>query len=192
MQGCASCGGVFLDSASSQLIASTFNQEAMRLADSISQVAQSQPDLRVQGIPCPACMRPMSPFRVQAAQVDVDCCAQHGTWFDRNELQQIARAMAQARQQAFRQNAANVAVPVAAGAGVAMAAQPYVQHVSPGAGGAALETAADVALDVAPVALDVGLSVGGAIADAGGAEVAGGLLEGALGLVGAIFEGITS
>jgi hypothetical protein len=39
-------------------------------------------------IPCVVCQQPMKKVLV-AANVEVDCCDDHGIWLDRNELQTI-------------------------------------------------------------------------------------------------------
>jgi Zn-finger nucleic acid-binding protein len=192
LHGCCSCAGVWLDNASTQRIVDAFESDAIEMADRASAAAGQRSDTSRRDIPCPVCRAPMAVRNVRAAGVDVDVCASHGTWFDRDEMQQVARAMAKHRQEAFRRSSGAVATGAAVAAGVAatagvaaVAAQPHVGHVVAQhsvTAGDVLGTAAEVAVDVAPDALEVA---------AGAAEVGAPLLEGVFGLVGGIFEALS-
>ncbi len=183
MLGCSACGGVFLGAVHAQRILDAPCEETMRLARSVASGATATPDASQAALPCPVCSAPMARQRVDAAAVDVDGCAHHGTWFDRNELDAVSRAFA-VRRAYGRHNAAALGGAVAAAgvAGAAVAAtDPALVDQAVRAverhGSTAVDVA-DVGLEVADVALDTGV-LEGAVELAGGAfEVLGSILSG--------------
>jgi Zn-finger nucleic acid-binding protein len=90
---CARCDGMWVDVESFERIISEREEQAAVLGTA-SQVlkqtgARDEPN-RVRYVPCPECGQLMN--RVNFARcsgVVVDVCKGHGTWFDRDELQQI-------------------------------------------------------------------------------------------------------
>lgn len=94
LHGCGLCGGVWLDNAASQRVSSRFEPDAVALANAAAQSAQVHPH---QGMPasCPVCHVEMNTVMVGGTAIEVDVCADHGTWFDRYELQQLSQMMGQ-------------------------------------------------------------------------------------------------
>ncbi len=90
---CARCSGLWVDVAAFEHICADREQQSTVLG-AASPVPQATKDFdggkRVRYVPCPVCGQLMN--RVNFARcsgVVVDVCKGHGTWFDRNELQQI-------------------------------------------------------------------------------------------------------
>jgi Zn-finger nucleic acid-binding protein len=90
---CASCEGIWADTESLQRICADREQQSAVLG-----VAQSLPtaatnlERNIRYVPCPVCKTLMN--RVAFAHcsgVVVDVCRQHGTWFDKDELQRIVK-----------------------------------------------------------------------------------------------------
>ena len=91
---CARCHGLWVDVESfEQIIAEREQQSTTLGAASIvpRQAGGANEPNKVRYVPCPECQQLMN--RVNFARcsgVVVDVCKGHGTWFDRDELQQIA------------------------------------------------------------------------------------------------------
>ena len=89
---CARCDGMWVDVASFELIVEERDEQAAALG-SVSHVQKHEGAIapnKVRYVPCPECKQLMN--RVNFARcsgVIVDVCKGHGTWFDRDELQQI-------------------------------------------------------------------------------------------------------
>ncbi|HEX8920558.1 MAG TPA: zf-TFIIB domain-containing protein, partial [Pyrinomonadaceae bacterium] len=91
---CARCGGLWVDVESFEQIINEREQQAVALgaASIVPKQASgsgNQPN-KIRYVPCPQCNQLMN--RVNFARcsgVVVDVCKGHGTWFDRDELQQI-------------------------------------------------------------------------------------------------------
>jgi Zn-finger nucleic acid-binding protein len=191
LHACGQCGGVWLKP-----------DEAARIL---------RPLYTPNGLPgrssarrCPDCSQVMTEWTVGATDVLLDSCPHDGTWFDRDEIEQLAHAAASMRDRPAPQfaRAASDLAPVAlAGAAAAIAVQaiahsdglhaadqlPPEQKDSMAA--VAVEAviyAPDAAFAVAEVsaaAADVGVEAAGA-----GIEAAGGLLEGLLEFIGGLFS----
>lgn len=90
---CVRCGGLWVDLASFQKICADREQQSAVLGAAAHAPVRGQSletGGRVQYVPCPVCGQLMN--RVNFARcsgVVVDVCKGHGTWFDRDELQQI-------------------------------------------------------------------------------------------------------
>jgi hypothetical protein len=161
-----------VDNASAQRLCSAIPEDTLSLADSAARHAAATADTSA-AIACPVCSSPLRRTPIVAARVDIDLCDQHGTWFDRGELRQIAWALKNGRPRGLAPAAvAAVGVGVAA---AAVAASPQLQ-----------QTSTSTALDVIRAGVDV-LDVGASVVDLGGAVAEGGaaLVEGA----GALTEG---
>jgi Zn-finger nucleic acid-binding protein len=89
---CGRCGGLWLDAQASARVERTHCAETMRLAESASKSAALPIDTAPM-LACPVCHMPLSRTRIAQAWLDVDRCAAHGTWFDRDELARVARAL---------------------------------------------------------------------------------------------------
>jgi len=94
---CSGCGGVWTDAAASRRIVSVVDRELVEVANvAAAQVADREtPDPNASTRGCPVCSAVLRPVR--AARVTVDVCAEHGTWFDRDELGRLARNLAYER-----------------------------------------------------------------------------------------------
>jgi Zn-finger nucleic acid-binding protein len=93
LNSCARCGGLWVDKETFQRICTQqVEQEAVLgfQADPLEQ--PSVPDRKPQRayIPCPQCGKLMNRKNFSGCSgVVLDWCREHGSWFDRNELQQI-------------------------------------------------------------------------------------------------------
>jgi Zn-finger nucleic acid-binding protein len=90
---CVRCGGLWVDAASFQKICADREQQSAVLgaASPLTERAQAvAAGGRVQYVPCPVCGQLMNRANfARCSGVVVDVCKGHGTWFDRDELQQI-------------------------------------------------------------------------------------------------------
>jgi len=89
---CSSCGGIWLDTETFQKICSDREkQEKVLIYPSPVQAAELPPlQSGRMYIPCPVCGGLMQRKNfVGCSGIIVDWCKQHGTWFDRRELQQV-------------------------------------------------------------------------------------------------------
>jgi Zn-finger nucleic acid-binding protein len=97
--GCRKCGGIFADNALSTRITSVLDRAIV--ADAFAHAARkaAQPlDLHGPKLSCPECSLSMLPNYVQAANVRVDACPEHGTFFDAHELEAVSRAYRRRRE----------------------------------------------------------------------------------------------
>lgn len=170
IRACGACGGVFLDNAAASRLMSLVPEDALGLVEGVDAHAPR----RVSNAPriaCPMCQRQMDRVHIKAADVEIDTCSAHGTFYDRKELVTVARACKRSR----------VAPKVAAAAAVAGVAGVAAASAMSGQQQQVQNTAADhveTAVDVVEAAVDV--------ADV--ADVGGSLLEGAGDLFGGLFE----
>ena len=125
MQGCQQCGGVWLDNASSKRVIDSLCDDTVDKAEAVSRFSQRPAD-RAATASCPGCQKPLTRWTVPEANVDVDWCDQHGTWFDRDELATVARTYAAKR--AYGRSAAIAATGLGAGAVALAASDPGVQE----------------------------------------------------------------
>ena len=156
LEGCLSCGGVFLDRESRHRVVAAKCADTAAASDAAAAQARWTPDVRKR-IACPVCGKPMTTTQVAGA-VDLDSCNEHGAWFDRDELRRFIDALSaqRAKPSAKKGSGSGKAVAVAAVGAVAV-------------GGAASSgvTASD-ALDVAETGFSLLELVGeilGALAD---------------------------
>lgn len=108
LHGCPSCGGVWLSAQDSARLAERFPLEAVQLAEAAAKATARVATDDV--LLCPSCRHPLvrSRFRATAAGftsvaegdrpratelVELDVCAQDGTFFDAGELPRAARAI---------------------------------------------------------------------------------------------------
>ncbi len=86
MLGCGACGGIWLDNASARKVMSRYDEAVAELAQRASINAKVRPDVRA-AVNCAECGAPMT--RRQVADVELDFCGEHGTWFDAGELERV-------------------------------------------------------------------------------------------------------
>ncbi len=89
---CARCDGMWVDVASLERVVAERDEQAVGLgaATHLPKHESAGEPNKVRYVPCPECNQLMN--RVNFARcsgVVVDICKGHGTWFDRDELQQI-------------------------------------------------------------------------------------------------------
>lgn len=92
LHGCGRCGGIWVDNASAQTAMSTLDQVIVDLAERAGDRAAAEVETR-DLVACPACRETLARKRVTRAQVLIDLCEAHGTWFDRYELAQVLDAL---------------------------------------------------------------------------------------------------
>lgn len=97
--GCPSCGGVLLDKAQTDIVFKRMPGglalvTASNKAVQVSENARPHTDGAAR---CPACAEEM--MLCEAELIRIDQCPAHGTWFDANELRQIANAEAHRERQ---------------------------------------------------------------------------------------------
>lgn len=94
---CLACGGVWTDSAASRQITSTVDRELVTIAKEAAKRAKetdstyeriSDVETKI-GRKCPVCDGVLA--CVRAGHVAIDVCAEHGTWFDKDELGRLSR-----------------------------------------------------------------------------------------------------
>jgi len=175
--GCGACGGIWLDAHGAERLTQALHADALALADSAAQHAAHEVDTAASNLSCPVCQQPLRRRLVERANVELDDCASHGTWFDRNELQTVARTLVAAR--AYGGGGAPAAAPAKPNATKPQHAS--VDHDD------ALEAATEVATYAAIATVDgESVAAGAEIA----AEAGGGLLEGAFSLLGGLFDAL--
>lgn len=84
--GCGLCGGLWLDNASAQRVMSRYDDAVRELASRATTNATARPDVRAP-VSCAECGGAMQRKRV--ADVELDLCPAHGTWFDAGELERV-------------------------------------------------------------------------------------------------------
>ncbi|HEY3352669.1 MAG TPA: zf-TFIIB domain-containing protein [Polyangia bacterium] len=88
---CRECAGVWLDHNTGRvLLGEGSDAQAAQLSDQLATAATRAIDTSAGGMCCPICNAPLS--RIKLKGVTVDLCLGHGTWFDKDELRQLALA----------------------------------------------------------------------------------------------------
>ena len=128
MHACGRCGGIWLDLQGARRVRVRISEGARRLAQMATDHGISPVD-RESTIACLLCKRPMRRSRFEPAGVDLDRCGQHGTWYDRAELLQMADAVQ--RLNALERTARAARVGVTSPVGLV----PLLQGSSPAAAG---------------------------------------------------------
>lgn len=91
---CDACGGVWADRAAADRIANVVDHDLLivgREAAKRAEVVAIGSESRA----CPVCAKPLA--RMKVADVSLDMCAEHGTWYDRDELGRVSRNRDHAR-----------------------------------------------------------------------------------------------
>lgn len=94
---CLACGGVWTDRTASLRITSTVDRELVTIAKEAAKLAKDTDstferisDIETKtGRKCPMCGDTLACLR--SGNVAIDVCAQHGTWFDKDELGRLSR-----------------------------------------------------------------------------------------------------
>ena len=105
LQGCAGCGGIWVDDGSSRRLIAAPSAQAAQLASVASQNARQQVDTS-STVACPVCRKTMRHQDFPNARLRLDVCDAHGSWFDRGELAALVELLhAQKNKQAELQRA---------------------------------------------------------------------------------------
>jgi Zn-finger nucleic acid-binding protein len=97
---CTACGGLFIDNGATQELVRAFDRDLVAFATTLG-VGKGQavgPGLIRGELACPKCTGPLARVDLPSAQLAIDVCAEHGTWFDANELPKVARAYKRRRE----------------------------------------------------------------------------------------------
>lgn len=97
---CLACGGLFIDNAASRELVRAFDRDLVRVATTIG-IGKGEtvgPGVYQRDLACPRCSGPLAPVKLPSAGAEIDVCAEHGTWFDANELPKVARAYRRGRE----------------------------------------------------------------------------------------------
>jgi Zn-finger nucleic acid-binding protein len=100
---CTKCGGVWLDNDASTRIVETFDKASVKLSAAAAKKAKG-PVVEHSTLDCPTCKKTMRVVRVEIADLDLDVCPEHGTWFDRGELENVSKAFQAQRESEGRQS----------------------------------------------------------------------------------------
>jgi Zn-finger nucleic acid-binding protein len=100
---CQTCGGVWLDNQASHAVARHADAMLLSLVERIASQAAPFASL-VERPACPVCSTALA--RARVAEIEVDVCNMHGTWFDREELHAVARVFESDRAAKARAGAA--------------------------------------------------------------------------------------
>lgn len=90
---CKSCGGVWLDNSATRSLLENADPAMVELSRSVSDSAPAPSADTGAHRPCAKCSHPMVMTAISGTDVQVDLCSEHGTWFDRNELEHLAQAL---------------------------------------------------------------------------------------------------
>jgi Zn-finger nucleic acid-binding protein len=93
---CPSCGGVWADVPTSARVVQRLDRELIAIGFSAG-LGKERKTHDTTPLACPECERPMRRTPVEAAACVVDACAEHGTWFDAGELEDVIRAFGKRR-----------------------------------------------------------------------------------------------
>ena len=88
--GCGRCGGVWLRPDTERAVLSAVVKAALYLADRADESAAIEVDTS-QAATCPLCRLPLVRSHHDPSGIDLDRCEEHGTWFDRGELQKVSK-----------------------------------------------------------------------------------------------------
>lgn len=96
VHGCSTCGGIWLGVTCAQKFSQELPSEAIELAARHSANA-TDAVATAPVITCPVCGVMMQRTHAFAAKLDLDFCTEHGTWYDRNEMERIAQTIEDSR-----------------------------------------------------------------------------------------------
>jgi Zn-finger nucleic acid-binding protein len=86
MQSCFGCGGVWLDNASAAALLESLHPEVREMAMRADANAESPIRATNRPMDCAVCVERMEHRHFTTADVQLDVCVKHGTWFDSSEL----------------------------------------------------------------------------------------------------------
>jgi Zn-finger nucleic acid-binding protein len=89
---CVTCGGVWVDNVVSERLVSANAPNAVAAAEEAARFAIRRARTRP-ALTCPVCQAALQ--RVVVVGIELDVCARHGTWFDRDELPRVVSRLRQ-------------------------------------------------------------------------------------------------
>ncbi len=92
IHGCVHCGGVWLDPTGVARLNVALSVQTLKAVDAVVGAGEKKPD-QTRSIDCPRCAEILIRTAVPKAGVYIDRCPEHGAWYDRDELQAVARAL---------------------------------------------------------------------------------------------------
>jgi Zn-finger nucleic acid-binding protein len=90
LHGCGACGGLWLTNDHAAEVMSGRVWQAAQLAQKLGETTRPNPALLAKPASCPECHKALQ--RIHALGIELDVCPEHGTWFDRGELEQLMKA----------------------------------------------------------------------------------------------------
>lgn len=94
--GCEACGGVWVDDQAFAALRQGMEDEVVGIADALESVPHSRRAEGLGPVKCPICRRELTATEVSSVRLDF--CLAHGTWFDHEDVEAIARATQDANQ----------------------------------------------------------------------------------------------
>lgn len=153
VNGCGACGGVWLDNRASAYVVSVLDRDVVRVADLAAQAASVPFPDESRAPACPTCGATL--VRASPEGIALDVCAAHGTWFDRDELQEIAKRNFEKRKASAPKNTGAIGTaPTALNAGPRYAG--FKQELADDALGVAAGVGFEVALNIVGTILSGG------------------------------------
>ncbi|WP_394845074.1 zf-TFIIB domain-containing protein [Pendulispora brunnea] len=110
LHGCGVCGGLWIGNELAARLLQQVEPDALALAEQASRHGIPFPPL-VARPGCPVCGVALRRITVHGTSTELDLCDAHGTWFDRDELQSVARFFEE-RRRAQAQIARNFPPPM--------------------------------------------------------------------------------
>ena len=90
---CRGCGGAWIASDTLERVTYALDPSSIDVGDDAASMARMAFPPHAASPPCPVCHTPMSTVKLEGTDVEVDVCSEHGTWFDRGELQTVVREL---------------------------------------------------------------------------------------------------
>jgi Zn-finger nucleic acid-binding protein len=100
--GCRGCGGVWIESDTMARVTYALDPASIAVGEDAATMARMPFPPHAASPPCPTCHAPMSSLTLSDTDVEVDMCSDHGTWFDRGEIQTVVHEL-MARMEAARE-----------------------------------------------------------------------------------------
>jgi Zn-finger nucleic acid-binding protein len=99
LRGCTRCAGLWVDNPTVSGLSMQSDSEVHDLARDLTRViAMPMPhEQRVAALSCPMCQIEMRRVPIKETMYSVDVCNEHGTWFDRGEMEMFVKSFAQDR-----------------------------------------------------------------------------------------------
>src|SRR5258708_3248540 len=92
LNGCGACGGIWIDNAGAQHVLAAPEEVFAELATRAARNAKHV-GMRAPKPVCAACPSELDRVMAPNVAIELDVCAQHGTWFDAHELAQLVHAL---------------------------------------------------------------------------------------------------